>query len=350
MQHLISVIIPVYNCEKYIVRIINSILNQSYSNFELIVVNDGSTDNTLNVLNSFKDPRINIISKKNSGVSDSRNIGFAASTGDLICFLDADDYIDQDYFKEVIDIFKKYPNLDLLNFGFYSDTENMKMEQTSSDKISYKDIYYSSKEEIKNDFVNLWDNTMLYNIWNKVYHRKIIEKNNIVFPPYNWGEDVAFNRLYLNNLENLYNSSKTFYHYIRERKGAYTNIYKKDLFDIRKKEFTEFNEYFDTWEIPKVEYYEFSCRRYIERILGCIENIFSSNLKFKEKYMEVKNIIKNSITRETLKYAKPKSKKIKIMIIPINLKMTLLTMFMGKIFHFVKTKCPSLFNKLKNRR
>ncbi len=350
MHRLISVIVPVYNCEKYIRRLVESILNQSYGNFELILVNDGSKDNTLAILKDFKDRRVQIISKENSGVSDTRNVGFNKSKGELICFLDADDYIDQGFFQEIIEIFDRYPELDLLNFGFYSDVEDLQLQQLSSDKIAYKDVLYSSHNEIKEDFVNLWDSAMLYNPCNKVYLSSIIRENNLKYPSFNYGEDVQFNRDYLMHVKKFYNSSKAFYHYIREREGAVTNTYNPKFFDIRKKEFTEFNAYFELWEIEKEKYYEFSCRRYIERILGCIENVYCSSMSFKKRYKEIHSIIHNNITREALKYAKPKSLKTKILLVPIKLKLTLMTMLMGKTFHFVKTKFPGMFNRLKNKR
>jgi len=350
MKPLISVIISVYNCENYINRLINSVLSQTYKNFEIIILNDGSTDNTLAILKQFNDSGLRIIDKKNTGVSDTRNQGIELVNGDFICFLDADDYLENNYFQEIDEILKKNPNIELINFGFYSDVENYKLEMISSDKINYIEKKYNSHQEIKDDFVNLWDNTMLYNIWNKVYRTKIIKEKNIKFPNYNWGEDVEFNRLYLNEIKELYNSNKAFYHYVREREGAVTKKYKSQLFEIRKKEFREFNDYFDLWDISKTEYYEFSCRRFIERLLGCIENVYCSNLNFRDRYSEIKSFITDPITREALKYAKPKSKKIMIMLIPIKFKSKILTMIMGKFFHLVKTKFPSIFNQLKNRR
>lgn len=347
---IISIIVPVYNCEKYIGRLINSVLVQSYPNFELIILNDGSTDNTKEKIEEFKDIRISVINKENTGVSDTRNEGIKLAKGKYICFLDSDDYIDQGYFEAIINYFKEYPNLELLNFGFYSDIENENLKETSSDIINYKESFYQNREEIKNDLVNLWDSHMLYNPVNKVYLSKIIKDNSIQFPEYNWGEDIEFNRRYVKHINNLYNSSLAFYHYIREREGASTKNYKNNLLSIRKKEYDDFNAYFDLWGVPKEEYIEFSSRRHIERILGCIENTFCSNMSFKDKYREIKMIVNDDLTRRTLKVAKPKSKKTKIALIPIRLKSTLLTMLMGKLFHYIKSSHPNLFNKLKNRR
>lgn len=92
---LISIIIPVYNTEKYIEECINSLLNQSLKEIEIICINDGSTDNSLNLLKDFeqKDPRIIVISKENSGPANARNIGLNSASADYIYFMDSDDYI-----------------------------------------------------------------------------------------------------------------------------------------------------------------------------------------------------------------------------------------------------------------
>jgi len=350
MKHMISVIVPIYNCEKYLDRLINSVLKQSYKNFELILINDGSTDNSQKELEKYNDTRIKVINKENTGVSDTRNKGLSIVKGNLICFLDSDDYISLNYFETIVKHFEKNPEIELLNFGFYSETENDNLEQINIDKISYKEKYYKSKEELKKDFVELWDNTMLYNIWNKVFLAKIIKENNIEFSNNNWGEDILFNRLYLKCINNMYNSNEAFYHYIRERSGALTKNYKENLFDTRKKEYYEFNAYFETWNIKKEEYIEFSSRRFIERILGCIENVYCKEMNFKKRYREIRKIVKDSLTRETIKIAKPNSKKTKITLIPIKLKSVILTMLMGRVFHYIKVAHPSTFNRLKNRR
>ena len=332
-----SIIVPVYNCQDYIERCIESVVKQNTKDVELILVNDGSTDNTKELLKEYKKENdlIKVINKKNEGVSKARNTGLKEATGKYILFLDADDFLDANYIKEINEILKKHKDIELINFGFYSDIEDMEFNNLNRDEITYKEKYYKDKKSIKKDFVELWDSKMLYNVWNKVYVKKIIDENNIKFPKTNWGEDVEveFNRLYLNAINNIYNSNKCFYHYVRERIGAATKKYKENIFEMRKNEFNEFNNYFESWEIKKDKYDEFSCRRYIERVLGCIENVYCSDMNFKERYSEIKKIIADDTTRETLKHAIPKSKKVKLMLVPIKLKLTPITMLMGKIFY-----------------
>ena len=101
MHPLISVVVPVYNVEKYVKECIESILEQSFKNFELIIVNDGSTDNSLNRVLEFKDDRIVLINQKNMGLSGARNTGIHHAKGKYITFIDSDDWISKDYLNEM---------------------------------------------------------------------------------------------------------------------------------------------------------------------------------------------------------------------------------------------------------
>ena len=105
----VSIIIPVYNSERYIAYIIEDLLNQSYENFEIIVINDGSTDNSQEILAEFekRDERVKVVEVKNAGVSEARNLGISLAKGDYIRFIDADDRINKDSVKNMVDIVKK---------------------------------------------------------------------------------------------------------------------------------------------------------------------------------------------------------------------------------------------------
>lgn len=347
-----SIIIPIFNCKLYLNRCIDSILNQNYDDFEVILINDGSTDGSEKICEAYKkkDRRVTFITKANTGVSDSRNIGLKEARGKYILFLDSDDYVDQGYLEAINNIITAFQKVELINYGFYSEVDGECNKTISSDVINCDERYMQSVDEIRKFFVDMWDAHMLYNIWNKVYLKEIIDKYEIRFPEYNWGEDVQFNREYLMHINNMYNSSSAFYHYVRERNGAVTKKYKADFFEIRKKEFFEFNDYFEKWGISKDIYYEFSCRRFIERVLGCIENEFNSEDHFKKRYKKVKEMLKDPLTIETVKITKPRSKKIKIALFLVKNKLYFFTYIMGYIVNFIKSRNPSLFNKLKNRR
>lgn len=126
-----SIVIPLYNKENYIVDAINSILNQSHSNFEVIVVNDGSTDNSKQRVLAFDDKRIKLINQKNQGVSKSRNRGIKSAKGKYIAFLDADDKWKKNFLSNIVSLINKYPNAAAYGTAYeieYSDNKTKKIK------------------------------------------------------------------------------------------------------------------------------------------------------------------------------------------------------------------------------
>lgn len=130
-----SIIIPVYNVEKYLKRCIDSVLNQTYNNYEIIIINDGSTDNSSKILESYKNPKIKIINQENNGVSYSRNVGVSNSTGDYILFLDSDDFYET---KLLETLNEEIQNEEMIKFNYNDFKENT--------KIPMKNIEFKSEQ------------------------------------------------------------------------------------------------------------------------------------------------------------------------------------------------------------
>ena len=131
-----SIIIPVYNIEKYIHKCVNSILEQNYSNYEIIVVNDGSTDASDKVIQEFTDSNIKIINKSNGGLSSARNEGLKYISGEYIWFVDGDDYIEKNALA-ILNNYLQEDKYDIISFRYYKEYENKKILQV--DKINNKD-------------------------------------------------------------------------------------------------------------------------------------------------------------------------------------------------------------------
>lgn len=127
-----SVVIPLYNKADYILRAINSVVKQSYSDFELIVVNDGSTDNSLSVISCVDDTRLKVLNQKNQGVSVARNNGAELSASDFLCFLDADDEWDSDHLEKIENLISRYPDA-----GFYATGHKVKEGSIVNNAPSY---------------------------------------------------------------------------------------------------------------------------------------------------------------------------------------------------------------------
>lgn len=199
----VSIIIPMYNSEKYIERCIDSILSQTYKDFEIIIINDGSTDNSLKICEKYRDDRLKIFSKKNEGVGAARNYGLDIADGDYILFIDSDDCIDEDYLLRLIESNNIY-NADLIESGARVHLEN--------DHCIYpyqKDsqiTVFDNKEYIKN-FLLFKTNI---SVWGKLYKKELI--GNTRFKKMNINEDFFFTweivkktDLYVENLNTNYN-------------------------------------------------------------------------------------------------------------------------------------------------
>ncbi len=142
----ISIIIPVYNGESYLDRCITSLINQTYKNIEMIFLNDGSKDNSLAILGKYqqKDKRIIIVDKKNTGVSDTRNIGIDKASGKYICFCDCDDAYDTTYIQTMYDNIKKH-NVDVVKCNFrVVDINNKLIEKGNCTEIANKKYNYKA--------------------------------------------------------------------------------------------------------------------------------------------------------------------------------------------------------------
>jgi len=140
----VSIILPVYNVEKYIAKSIQSVLNQTYQDFELLVIIDGSPDNSKQIAESFKDDRITIYEKPNGGLSDARNYGLERAKGEFVYFMDSDDWIEPNLLKDTVCVFEKN-EIDFVVFGYFLDNEDLKGNLISTDEILTKNIQFDKK-------------------------------------------------------------------------------------------------------------------------------------------------------------------------------------------------------------
>lgn len=247
-----SIIIPVYNSEKYLDRCILSCINQTYKNFEIILIDDGSSDNSLKICNKYKniDNRINVIHNKNEGVSIARNIGIENSEGKYIVFVDSDDFIEQDMLEKLENLLNKQKTECIIY-----NLDNM---------LKSKAVY---GEEINNILIKLIISEVINSPCNKVYIRDIIEKNNIRFEKnVKIGEDLLFNVLYISKIKGFYLLNENFYNYSKENKQSLTLKYNKDKYNELMLVNKKLRGYFKKYNNKKI----LECEKYLR-----LKNIFS---------------------------------------------------------------------------
>lgn len=236
----ISVIIPVYNGEKYIKKTIEMVLNQKYKEIELILVNDGSTDNSKQICEYYEkaDSRVKVINKTNGGICSARNMGIKYASGEYISFIDQDDEIVEDIYQILIEGYKK--NIDLVISG-----KVMEVIDENNNVVTKKEYVYSRNELKDMDMIyaafNTNRNMCLLQIWNCLYKREIIVNNNICFDSqFRFGhEDTLFNLEYIRRCKKIMTIPGIVYKYYR-RVNVSTSMKKNEnyihdyLYFIRK--------------------------------------------------------------------------------------------------------------------
>lgn len=216
----ISVIVPVYNMEKYLVRCLESIVNQTYPDLEIICVNDGSTDSSAKILETYasKDKRIKLITKENGGLSSARNAGINAATGEFITFVDSDDWIQPDTYN----IVSRYmSDADMLIFGtnVVGDFSFVSKEGDEEYyRVKYEGLRKLTDEERLNTDVSAW---------NKIYRLSIIKDNNIRFAEGFHYEDFAFFWQYSVMCKTVYYVKDKLYNYLRREGSIMAATFKK---------------------------------------------------------------------------------------------------------------------------
>ena len=305
----ISVIVPAYNVEKYISSCLDSLLNQTKKEIEIIAIDDGSTDNTLNILNEYKrnNPnKIHVISQNNQGLSITRNNGIKLSTGKYISFVDGDDEIDTNLFKNLWDKLEEFP-YDVVAFNVEIIYPNKKIIVNPGITSDIKDFNLDSKKKFLTD--------MYCMACNKIYKRDLFKDDNLLFTPNTWFEDVLLMHKLVPNLMSLgYLNFPGYKYYQRENSITYTYSDKlKDINFVLEK-ILEYYKKNDLYSIYKSEleyiYVRYMFATYIKRLaktknkqkfnngiiysLDCVnetfpnykENIYINKSGFKNLYLK----------------------------------------------------------------
>lgn len=207
MDSLISIIVPVYNVEKYLEKCINSIINQTYKNLNIILINDGSTDNSGKICDEFKskDSRIKVIHKENGGLSDARNAGLKIANGEYIGFVDSDDYIAPDMFETLYNLTQKY-DAEISIVSFYEIYNTKTIGVRDSRQLQQMNKIEAIKEL-------LLDSKIQSYAWNKLFKKNLFE--NLKFPTDKNFEDIATTLLLFEKANKIVLFEDPKYYYLR---------------------------------------------------------------------------------------------------------------------------------------
>ena len=277
---LISIIIPVYKVEKYLEKCIQSVINQTYENLQIILVDDGSPDNCGKICDEYakKDHRIEVIHKSNGGLSDARNKGLEIAKGEYIGFVDSDDYIEADMYEVLYNLLKQY-NADVSICNFYT---------VSQEKIAIKNADNGIKEYNRIEILKeiLLDNNIQSYAWNKLYKRELFGE--IKYPVGKKYEDIGTTFYLLEKCNKVVVTGKPEYYYINRQDSIVNNVTETTITDyieliMQRYDYIEEN-------IKELSSYN---KNYLKRILKTAEQDIKSLKEVgdytKKKYEELYN-------------------------------------------------------------
>ena len=241
---LVSIIVPVYNAEQYLERCIKSILRQTYENIELILVNDGSTDNSLAICRRFamEDARVIVLDKANSGVSDSRNCGIAKAKGKYLQFADSDDWLAPDATAQLVQRAEQ-SKCEFVIAPFYRVIERILLVNGHIKEDGKYTIAEFALEMMKAP-ANFYYGVM----WNKLYRRDIIRENNLqCSPDISWCEDFIFNLQYLCYVKQVYVLQEPVYYYLKRRNSLVnTEMRSSNIYEVKRTVFHFYKAFYET--------------------------------------------------------------------------------------------------------
>ncbi|TWT25127.1 glycosyltransferase [Planomicrobium sp. CPCC 101110] len=303
-EKLVSIIVPVYNSETFIGNCITSILQQTYGNIELLLINDGSADGSGKVCEAYaqRDGRIRVLHQENAGPSAARNRGIDAAKGTYIQFVDGDDTIEPHMTKSMVNALGEAHQLVICGFKNMLECS----DQVISDEIFcfYKTGSFE-KEELLGFFGELYRDYYIHFNWNKIYISEIIRENGLRFDcDVIRGEDMLFNLGYLEKCSHVKIIENPFYNYMTSNSGSITSTFRPDLFENqqllfqRTREFLWRNHAYAGRNADLVE------ESYTTRIIACFSNLFHprSTLSSRQIKKHILKIMWDGRVNEQLHY------------------------------------------------
>lgn len=339
----ISAILPVYNVDKYLRRAVGSLLDQTFSDIEIIIVDDGSTDESGSIADELAqiDNRVKVVHQVNSGAAAARNLGISIARGKYLYFMDPDDFTEPEMLFELYST-AETNNAELTIAGFKNIYEDDKRKTSTS--VAPEPCFFNDAQSFRNSFYKYLNNTLIAVPWNKLYLREYITSNRLEFPKVKW-DDLHFNMEAIKSIERVAIIDNTSYHFLRERAGSETTkVFDDKLFDYRKQQFKHILEVYQSWKLSNPQSNEMVYYYFASRVVECIQQIADNgNLTTKMKINKIKKILHDPLTNEAINQYKSDSKMMSIAIMPMKLNSPVFSLCMGKIISFVKNNFSRFF-------
>ena len=349
----VSVIVPAYNVDRFVGRAIESIQNQTLRDFELLVVDDGSTDRTDQVCDRIaeRDIRVEVIHTPNQGAALARNAALDRAQGEYVHFIDGDDWAEPSMLADMVELADAH-DLDLVIAGFYIDTYYGNDGQHTTELKSQPSVVCESQAQFRAMAWRLFDTNLLYTPWNKLIRRSYIERGHLRFRQTFW-DDFPFVLDLVRDIERVAVTERAYYHFIRLRSESETARWRPNMYEKREEEHGWMLDLYEHWGLAgDPASAEMIQRRYIERLVGCIENVCdpSCTLTQQQKREQVERMITSDRAQLAVAVARPRSKMMRAMLVPVRRMDATMALAEGRLISYVKRHNTKLFATLKANR
>lgn len=301
IKPLVSVIVPAFNCGSLVCDTVKSIQAQRLTDFELIIINDGSTDNTLEVLQKLaaEDSRINVITVANGGPAKARNVGIENAVGEYLCFFDSDDLVDSEMLFEMYEL-AEANTLDAVCCGY--NMENVSDSTVHYTRFGYDSFVAATQGDFRNRLMDLIKAHLMYVVWNKLYRTAFIRDNSLHFDDFLSGEDRLFNIKTYAEIKRFGCIDKPFYRYFLRGQQTLANRYVENRFDsslLCHRALIESYEQMGLYKEKNRAYIDFA---FIKTVMSCFTQLNSKGCKksLSEKKEYIAEVLKNEYVKSAL--------------------------------------------------
>mgnify|MGYP003370537141 CR=1 FL=1 len=306
---ILSIILPVYNGEAFIKRTIQSVIDQELQDWELIIINDGSKDQSETIISDFCtfDTRIITISQENKGLSAARNVGYHKATGKYIVFLDADDYVEPNYYKKLVVSTERY-GADFVISSYIRDFVQSDA-QIKSKLVCFKEQFLEKYNQIQQCCSKIYFYNVYIHVWNKIYRHDFLLKHGIVFDETKrYAEDVPYNIAVLEKAKNILFVDVPGYHYVCHKAERLTGKWNKSLLIDNCKVYQKIVAYEQDYLGMKQS--EVAAGMYLRSCFLTVEKMINMKMSYKDIKENIKQLFNMPVLSEVLRisYKKCKSK------------------------------------------
>lgn len=304
MEPKLSIIVPIYNAEKFLKRCMDSIYAQTFKDYEIILVNDGSQDNSANICRSYceKDERVRFIDKENGGAGSARNAGIEVARGQYLAFPDADDWFDPTMYEEMYKLAES-GNYDVVFSGvnYFKQNEDGGVEYSRSDYC--KNVSYHSRKECRENIMTFFPTTTIFDVpWNKIYKRQVVLDNNLIFTNLRRCQDAVFNLDFYNCISSVVATDKAYYNYMENTLGDVQRKFPINYIDINIYYCTHLIDILTQWGVYTSDIKQHYDTTFVLGVYNTMEMFENPNWKLKgrEKARYVTDIMNRQEVREFL--------------------------------------------------